>query len=273
MTIAEFSRAGLSFDVRDEGPVAGEPIVLLHGFPERSSCWREVTPLLHEAGFRTIAPDQRGYSARARPRRRRDYRMAELAADVAELIDTIGQPVHLVGHDWGAAVGWAVASRRPELLRSWTAFSVPHPVPYARALLGPQGPKSWYMALFNLPLLPEQLARPGGFLESMLRRSGMGEPEIQRFRTEIVSYGALPGALGWYRAMPFALLDPVGKIAVPTTLVWSDGDTAIDRAGAAATERYCTGPYEYVELAGVSHWIPTSAPRLAADAILSRIAD
>ena len=114
MSIRTLHHDGLTFDVLDEGPRDGKPVVLLHGFPERSSTWRLVSPLLHQAGLRTIALDQRGYSPGARPRRRRDYRMHHLVGDVVALIDQVGEPVHLVGHDWGAAVGWAVTMRRPD---------------------------------------------------------------------------------------------------------------------------------------------------------------
>jgi len=268
--LTTFTRSGLTFDVVDEGPVDGETIVLLHGFPERASCWRRVTPLLHAQGFRTLAPDQRGYSPGARPRGRAAYRLAELTADVVALVDAVGGPVHLVGHDWGAAVGWSVAARHPELVRTWTAFSVPHTAAYLRSLLGPQALRSTYMAWFNLPALPE--SRPGvALLERGLRAMGWGDAEIERFRTEIVAYGALPGGLGWYRALPLAAREPVGRVSVPTTMVWSDGDAAVSRRGADLTPPLCTGPYEYVELAGVSHWIPTEAPEAAAEAILERV--
>ena len=116
--LLRYRRDGLTFDVRDEGPLDGDPVVLLHGFPERNTCWREVAPLLHAQGLRTYAPDQRGYSPGARPPRRRDYTMDKLEADVVALIETVGRPVHLVGHDWGANTGWLAAAHRPDLVRT-----------------------------------------------------------------------------------------------------------------------------------------------------------
>ncbi|MDF1605738.1 alpha/beta fold hydrolase [Nocardioides sp. YIM 152315] len=266
--------AGLSFDVLDDGPVDGKPIVLLHGFPERSTTWRQVAPLLHEAGLRTFALDQRGYSPGARPRRRRDYRMQHLASDVVALVDRIGGPVHLAGHDWGSAVGWTVAMRRPDLVRSWTAISVPHPAAFVRAMrTTSQRRRSRYMALFNLPLLPELTARrPGGRFDRSMRLSGMTAAEVERFRREIVEYGALPHALGWYRAMP--LVKPGSTdhlVRVPTTLLWSDRDIAITRVGVDATADWVDAPYQLVELSGVSHWIPTQAPDDCAAAIIERV--
>jgi pimeloyl-ACP methyl ester carboxylesterase len=267
-------RDGLSFDVYDEGPLDGKPIVLLHGFPERSSTWRLVAPVLHDAGLRTYALDQRGYSPGARPRRRRDYRMQELVGDVVALIDRIGGPVHLAGHDWGAAVGWAVGLRRPDLVLSWTAVSVPHPAAFARALqTNSQRRRSRYMAFFNVPLIPELTARKaGGRFDQSMRKAGMSADDVARFRREIVEYGALPHALGWYRALP--LLKPGStdyKTSVPTTFVWSDRDIAIARSGAEATVDWVDAPYQFIELSGVSHWIPTQAPDDCAAAIIGRV--
>jgi len=270
MRITTYRHDGLTFDVSDTGPEDGPVVVLLHGFPERSSCWRDVVPLLHEHGLRTIAPDQRGYSPGARPPGRRAYALPRLAGDVVALIERLEGPVHLVGHDWGASVGWYLAARHPELLTSYTAFSVPHLLAFQRALRGRQALRSWYMALFNIPVLPERLAALG-VLDRLLRHAGMTRADVARFHTEIVEYGALPGALGWYRALPFAAALGDLIVPVPTTMVWSDGDTAIDRVGPQETVKYCTGPYEYVELVGVTHWIPTQAPEAAAEAILTRI--
>lgn len=162
--ITRLEHDGLTFDVLDEGPLDGLPVVLLHGFPERSSTWAAIAPILHGAGLRTYALDQRGYSPGARPRGRWSYRLPLLVGDVAALIERIGRPVHLVGHDWGAAVGWAVAGRLPEQVRTFTAVSVPHPAAFVRAMRSrSQRRRSGYMALFNLPVLPELMARaPGG---------------------------------------------------------------------------------------------------------------
>jgi pimeloyl-ACP methyl ester carboxylesterase len=250
-------------------------VVLLHGFPERATAWRHVAPLLHAQGLRTVAPDQRGYSPGARPARRRDYAAGAMVGDALALIDAIGAPVHLVGHDWGATVGWGVAMTRPELVRSWTAVSVPHTGAFATSwLTSTQGLKSWYMGLFQLPLLPERLARtPGGPFDRAMRRGGMTAEDIARVRSEIVEYGALPGALAWYRGIPFTSPGAARrKVTVPTTLVWSDGDIAIGRAAVDATADWIDAPYELVVLEGVTHWIPTQAPEALADAILARVA-
>ena len=272
--ITRLDHAGFTFDVFDEGPLDGETVVLLHGFPERSTTWRHVAPLLHERGYRTVALDQRGYSPGARPQRRRDYRLATLADDVAALIDTVGAPVHLVGHDWGAVVGWAVGMLTPELVSTYTAISVAHPMAFLEAAItSSQGLKSWYIGAFQFPAVPERVAaKPGGRFDRQLRRTGMTEQEVQRFRREIVDDGALHFALQWYRAIPFSdrRLPPNRKMRVPTTLVWSDRDAALARRGAERTGRYVDAPYELDVLEGVSHWVPTQAPEACAEAIAKR---
>ncbi len=260
---------GLRFDVRDEGPLDGDPVVLLHGFPQRASSWDGVAPLLHAAGLRTLAPDQRGYSRGARPRSRRAYAVDRLVSDLAALVARTGAPVHLVGHDWGAVVGWA-AARRPELVRSLTAVSVPHPAAFLGAMTSSdQVLRSWYMGFFQLPLLPE-LALQTRWGRRSLRASGMSSEALDRYQGEMVDDGALSGALGWYRALPLSGPGTRQPSLVPTTLVWSDGDTAVSRRAAVACERHVDAPYSFVELPGVSHWIPDEAPQALAAAVIER---
>lgn len=275
--LTTYTNGSLVFDVRDEGPLDGDPVVLLHGFPQRASSWDAVVPRLHAAGLRTLAPDQRGYSPGARPRRRTAYRLSALVGDVVALIDTLGRPVHLVGHDWGALVGWSLAAGRPDLVRSLTAVSMPHPAAFGEACVrGPQLLSAWYMGLFQLPVLPELLGRTG-VLERGLRASGMTRTDAERVRADVLDQGALSGGLGWYRALPVSLLTSsprslLAPVRVPTTYVWSDGDTALTRAGAERCGRHVRGRYELVVLEGVDHWVPEHAPEALSRAILARIA-
>jgi pimeloyl-ACP methyl ester carboxylesterase len=272
--IHQFEHDGFTFDVRDSGPIDGEPVVLLHGFPQRASSWDAVAEHLHASGFRTIAPDQRGYSPGARPRRRRDYSLPLLAADASALLDRIGRPVHLVGHDWGSAVAWLVAGSHPGV-RTLTSISVPHPAAYVRAVLGRQLLKSWYVLMFQLPFVPELLAtRAPHRFAANLRAFGMTDAEADRVLRDIVEYGALPGGLGWYRAIPLtgrqtrAMWDQ--KVGVPVTHVWSSGDTALSRSTAELTERWTTGDFELVVLEGSSHWLPEQEPGVLAEILQER---
>lgn len=274
--ITTVRRDSLTFDVYDDGPADGEVVVLLHGFPERASSWRLVAPRLHEAGYRTLAIDQRGYSRGARPKGRRAYRMSELMKDVLALAEAASPEgrVHVVGHDWGAVPAWLLAAHHPEKVATLTAVSVPHPLVFLKAMVrSSQLLHSWYMAVFQLPLLPERL------LSSRMRSAdrlvaafGMTEEDVARFREGIVEDGALQGGLNWYRAMP--LEDPrllQQRVTVPTTMVWSDGDVAVGRWGPEHTGSLVDAPFRFVALDGVSHWIPTHAPDELAEAILDRV--
>jgi pimeloyl-ACP methyl ester carboxylesterase len=271
--LTQIQHSGMTFDVIDTGPVDGPPVVLLHGFPQRATSWAAVSERLHAEGMRTFALDQRGYSPGARPSSRFGYRVGELVADVKALIDEIGEPVHLVGHDWGSAVAWSVAGTHPEAVRTLTAVSVAHPAAFVRSLgSSSQALKSFYMLLFQLPVLPERmLSRPNGLGEKMLRGAGMTHPMIETFRREIVADGALHGGLGYYRSMPLSSGSLGGRIRVPTTHVWSDGDTALARRGAELTAEFVVAPYELEIYEGASHWLPDERPAELADSIVRRV--
>ena len=269
-----YRNGDLRFDVRDQGPLQGPVAVLLHGFPERASDWDPVASRLNAAGVRTIAPDQRGYSPGARPPTRVSYRMSCLVEDIVALVARIGVPVHLVGHDWGAAVAWRTAADHPALVRTLTTISVPHPAAFARSLLtSSQLLRSWYVLAFQPPVVVE--AAVGLFpslLTGPLRASGLGAAGVLRVEEEVLAYGALPGALGWYRAAPLDAFATTSPVTSPTTHVWSTGEVALSRRGAELTARYVDAPYDLVTLTGVTHWVPQQAPDAVADAVLSRIA-
>lgn len=268
-----YTRDGLVFDVRDAGPPDGPVVVLLHGFPQRNDSWNAVIDRLTAAGYRCLAPNQRGYSPGARPPRRRDYRMSELVADVGALIDASGaQRVHLVGHDWGAAVAWGVAAELPERLATVSPVSVPHPAAFLKSFLtSSQGLASWYMGFFQLPWLPEWLLTrgKGAMAAKTLRRSGQTAAGAERDAQAMTEPGALTGGINWYRGLPLSnLRDSNQRIAVPTMYVWSDNDIALKPKAARNTARYVTADYRFEVMSGVSHWIPDTEPDRLADLLL-----
>jgi len=273
--VETFSRNGLTFDVRDTGPADGEPVVLLHGFPQDSTAWNRVAPALHRHGLRTLAPDQRGYSPMARPRGRAQYRLRETTADVLALLDAAGlDSAHVVGHDWGAAVAWALAAWHPERVRTVTALSVPHPAAMAHAMVtSDQALRSYYIGLFQLPALPESLilARGAAPLRRLLSRGGLPDDVVARYVARMREPGALSGALGWYRALPWNARDAVGTVHVPTLHVWSTGDAFLGRTATEASARFVDAPYRLEVLEGVSHWIPELAPDVVADLVAAHV--
>jgi pimeloyl-ACP methyl ester carboxylesterase len=268
-----YRRDELVFDVRDAGPPDGSVVVLLHGFPQRNDSWNAVIDRLAAEGYRCLAPNQRGYSPGARPFRRRDYRMSELVADVGALIDASGaRQVHLVGHDWGAAVAWAAAAEMPDRLATVSPISVPHPAAFMKSLVtSRQGLASWYMYAFQLPRIPEWLStrRNGAFTSKFLRWSGQNPAAIERDVQAMREPGAMTAGINWYRAIP--LSDPRNnnqKVSVPTLYVWGDRDIALLPKAAHDTARYVSGEYRFEILPDVSHWIPEEQPDKLADLLL-----
>ncbi|GIJ62605.1 alpha/beta hydrolase [Virgisporangium aurantiacum] len=268
----------MRFEVVDEGPPDAETIVLLHGFPQSARSWVDVSRPLLAAGYRVIAPDQRGYTPGARPRPRRAYRLEELVADVVALVDAAGvDRVHLVGHDWGGGVAWMVAATRPDRLHTLTVVSAPHPRALVKAMLtGRQLLQAWHVGFFQLPWLPEAAirARGGRFAVALLKRSGLGDDLARAYVDRLIDDpGGLAGALRWYRAMPLdvSIGRRTGAVTVPTTYVWSTGDVALGRRAAELTGRWVTGPFEFTVLDGVSHWVPEQVPDELAGYILNRI--
>jgi len=270
--VDSFGRDGLTFDVRDAGPRDGGTAVLLHGFPQDGSAWDGVAPALHEAGLRTLAPDQRGYSPGARPSGRAAYRISECALDVVALLDAAGvRRAHVVGHDWGGAVAWALATRQPDRVHSLTVLSTPHPAALAWSFThSGQGLRSWYMAFFQLPRLPERLVSLD--LAGMLARSGLPPAQVERYVARMQEPGALTAALDWYRAMPASMRRAADArpVTVPTTYIWGRADFALGRVAAERTRRHVTGPYRFVEL-DAGHWLPETRPTPVATVILDQV--
>lgn len=265
-----YSRNGFRFPVVDTGPTDGEVVILLHGFPQDASSFDRVVPHLHAQGLRTLVPLQRGYAASARPAHRWNYRLTELVDDVVALADAADQAaVHLVGHDWGGIVGWGMAGRYADRLRTFTSLSVPHPGAFLEALVrSDQALKSTYIALFQAPRLPEAVLRRT--LRSTLTSSGLPAADARRYCAAMAG-GALTAALHWYRALPLSSLRTgSGPISVPTSYVWGSHDFALGRVAAQRTAAHVAADYRFVEL-DAGHWLPETRPVEVATAILDRV--
>lgn len=254
----EFSRGGFTFDLDDSGPADGPVIVLLHGYPENRSSWRAVTPQLTAAGYRVLAPDQRGYSPRARPMRRRDYRIGELVEDIVGLVDASGaDKVHLVGHDWGGAVAWAFSMLHPERLHTVTSLTTPHPRAFVASMVrSNQLLHSWYMLFYQLPRVPEMaFTRMEKQTRQALARSGLSDEAADRYVTPLKEPGAARAAINWYRGL--AMSKPIpGTVTVPSLYVYATKDMFLGRKAADLTGKYVDAPYTYEVIEGATHWLP-----------------
>jgi pimeloyl-ACP methyl ester carboxylesterase len=268
----EIKARGLTFDVYESGPSDGRPVLLLHGFPQDHREFDLILPRLHDAGLRTYALDQRGYSAGARPTPVSEYDLSEPTADAVAVLDALGvESAHVVGHDWGAQVAWLLAAHHPDRVTTVTAVSVPHPKALRLALrVRPsQRARFAYMGVFRSPVAERLLlASNGTVLRSMMRPLGA---RAGLYASAMREPGRLTGALNWYRALSGKALAGAGVITVPTTYVWSDKDPVVGLTAALRTADWVSADYQLVALKGVSHWVPEEAPDALADVILARV--
>ena len=258
----------MRFRVRVAGPEDGELVVLLHGFPQSSAEWNAQLDALAAAGYRAVAPDQRGYSPGARPEGVEQYAMEHLVADVLAIADEFGgHRFHLVGHDWGAIVAWFTAIEHPQRLKSLTIVSVPHPNAFARALNDPstdQTERSSYIPVLKEPGSGSMFVTDGdpAGLRNAFEASGLAGHDVEDHVAVLTQPGAIEAAINWYRAFDF-YRGGVGAVDVPTLFVWGTEDPALGRDGAQWTGEHVTGPYQFEILDGAPHWIPeTNAEQL-----------
>jgi pimeloyl-ACP methyl ester carboxylesterase len=267
----------LTFDALAAGPEDGEPVLLLHGFPQTSRAWEAQIEALAAAGYRAVAFDQRGYSPRARPSEVEAYRWPELTADVIGVADALGMDrFHLVGHDWGGAVAWQVAGRHADRVRTLTVVSTPHPAAMGLALAGKVGgdqpQRSGYITLFREPDSQDQfLANDAQVLKMFYAASGMPEGRADPYLAALGTREALGAALNWYRAADLTVTDGLGPITAPTLYVWSTEDPALGREAAEATAEFVEGPYRFEVLDGVGHWVSEQVPERLSELLLDQI--
>jgi len=260
--------------VAEAGDPAGEPVVLLHGFPELSHSWRHQLPALAEAGYHAVAPDLRGYGDSDRPAGVEAYAAPKLVGDVAGLIRALGhERAHVVGHDWGGSLAWGLAGNMPQTVRSLTILNAPQGPVSAR--LRREDPRqqamSWYMLLFQFAGVAETWLSADDFanLRAFVfdtAAPGTFPPEDRRVFVEALSRdGALTAALNYYRAnMPPAswLRDPPDPppIPVPTMIIWGEADTNMHPLLLERSAATVTGPLRVERLPGVSHWVQQEVP-------------
>jgi pimeloyl-ACP methyl ester carboxylesterase len=249
----------------------GEPVLLLHGFPDSADLWRLVGPRLVAGGYRVIAPDQRGFGRSDAPKGVRAYSVDRISKDAIAVLDALGvKRAKLVGHDWGAAIGWALAARHPDRFERYAALSVGHPAAYARAGLE-QKLKGWYVLAFQLPGLAEVLF--GAFDFAVFRAMGRHR-EMTRWVADLKRPGRLTAALNWYRANAAGLMRaPAFRVAIPVMGVWSSRDVALAEDQMTGSARYVDAGFRYERIEGVGHWTPLDAPERLAELLLDFFAE
>lgn len=269
--LREVAANGLTFEVAEAGE--GDHLALcLHGFPELNYSWRYQMPLLAAKGYRVWAPNQRGYGASSRPGDVAVYRADRIVEDAAALFDASGaKKLTLVAHDWGGAIAWLFAINRARPIERLVVMNLPHPRCFAEALKHKaQRKRSWYMAFFQLPWLPERLmlARDA----RGIRRAFHGMAiDKSRFPPEVLDVyakaaqrpGAMTAMINWYRAAArhrdSLALKNGGRVDVPTLIVWGEQDTALGLETLDGTERFVPD-LTIRRLPNVSHWVQQEAP-------------
>ncbi len=257
---------------------AREPVILLHGFPETSIMWSSLMGSLADEGYQCFAPDQRGYSPGARPGPVEDYAYQKLVSDVTALADTLGYArFHLIGHDWGSAVGWALIHLHPDRVRSWTAMSVPHLDAFASAIAddSDQRRRSRYMAFFMIPEKPEEALASEDFAQLRSLWSSIPKEQLEEYLSVFSGRGGLTAALNWYRANSVLLEKrhegtKFGSVQHPALLIWGNKDMAVGRASVEGSAQYMNGPYRLVEL-DAGHWLAQEEPGRVHDEILRHL--
>jgi pimeloyl-ACP methyl ester carboxylesterase len=263
----------LSFDAWAAGPADGDLVLLLHGFPQTKHSYRAQLPVLGEAGYRAVAVDQRGYSPGARPAGVEHYDLRHITRDTLAIAEALrADRFHLVGHDYGAVIGWQVAARHGDRLATYTTLSVGHPVAYLEAYAtGDQEERSKYFHWFRDPATDTEL---GSFdrLLALYNAAGIAEADGIEYAKALGSPEAIGSGLNWYRAAGPYMIEDLPPVEVPVLFIWSTEDPALGPESAYGTAAHVDGPYELVVLDGVDHWIPEHAADVVNDRLLAHLA-
>jgi pimeloyl-ACP methyl ester carboxylesterase len=265
---------GLRFRTLVDGPPDGELVILLHGFPEGAESWSQQLDALGKAGRLAVAPDLRGYGLTDAPEDLASYSIDQLAEDVRFMITAFGRPAaHVAGHDWGGMVAWFFAGRYPQMTKTLTVLSVPHPAALAAASREDedQQARSRYVGLFLQPGKAEHVLADDDYrrLKNMFaigpNPDAVPAKVIDHFTRSLSRPGRLTAALNYYRANlaggpAWESLTEIGPITMPTTLLWGDQDPALGRRAAEATANHVEGDYRFEELEGAGHWLQFERP-------------
>ncbi|MEU4599575.1 alpha/beta fold hydrolase [Nocardia sp. NPDC023988] len=253
----------------------GPDILLLHGFPDTHAVWRHQVPALRAAGYRTIAPDLRGFGASGKPTDLAQYELDRYLADLIGLLDALAvERVHVIGHDWGSSLGQLLAALHPQRVASLTSLSVGNPAAIVDAGL-PQREKSWYFLLFQFSGIAERWLADHDFANT--RQWLSGHPDLAEVIDRLRDPRSLSTALGLYRtgAGPGLLVEPpaLPPICAPVLGVWSSGDPYLTEQAMLGTEKYVTGSWRYERLDGVGHWMQLEAPDRVSELLLDFLSD
>jgi pimeloyl-ACP methyl ester carboxylesterase len=277
---------GRPFFVRSWGDPSLPPLLMLHGFPEYGGAWADMAACLSHR-FHCIAPDQRGYGQSWAPPEVEAYRARHLVSDMVALIDTLGGPATVLGHDWGAAVAYGLATQAPERVTRLIIGNGVHPVPFQRALAtgGPQSEASQYINLLRADgsedrLAAEDFARLKRLFSARMSLDWMTPGIEAEYMREWSRPGRLRGMINWYRASPLRVADPghpltdlpplpIDSLHVrcPHLLLWGARDTALLPVATEGLEEFAAD-LTRVTFDDADHWLFHQVPDALATAIM-----
>ena len=273
-----FNNGGVDLHAVASGPADGPLVILLHGFPEFWYSWRKQIGPLAGAGFRVVAPDQRGYNLSSKSPAVADYAVGNLTADVIAIADQLGRDkFFLGGHDWGAAVAWATAVQYPQRLRKLAVLNVPHPAVFLHTLCtNPrQMLRSWYIAFFQLPRIPESRFSANNFADGVRALVASSRPgtftaeDLELYRKAWANPGTVTAMINWYRAAfrhrPAIPADP--RVHVPTRILWGRRDEFLLPEMAEESVRYCDSA-QLTYFHDATHWLQHEEPNAVNAALI-----
>lgn len=258
MKLIKINIEELEFDCRVSGDKQNELIILLHGFPETSYMWIDLMKKLSSLGFYCLAPDMRGYSENACPKGVKHYTIDKLRQDILNIADAVNKDkFHLIGHDWGAGIGWNIVYNNKNRIISWTGLSVPHNKAFRKAIKldAEQKRKSRYIKWFLLPFIPEMMLRKNDFEKFRKLWKHSSPEELENYLSVFRRRQTLTAALNYYRAnIGRGRNQTIGNIEIPTLFIWGNRDLAVGAFAVKFNEKYITGDYNFKEVNG-GHWL------------------
>jgi pimeloyl-ACP methyl ester carboxylesterase len=269
---------GVELAVQERGDTGHPTALLVHGYPDTQAVWEPVAA--HLAGrFHVVTYDVRGAGASTTPRGTEPYRFEHLMNDLRAVLDAVSpdEPVHLVGHDWGSIQSWEAVTTMADSFASFTSISGPcldHVAHWTRSDAGRlqrarQTAHSWYIAFFQLPVLPELLWRSGlgGRVLALTEGlSGEGGHPALTMKSDAAA------GVGLYRAnMPDRLRHPQERrTTVPTQVVIPAKDRYVTPALAEGAPRPFATDLRIRHI-NARHWVPVTHPGMIAGFIAEHI--